>query len=41
MINAVAELLKAYYFDSQCTAMYDNMVKCFDTLSEFVQGPCP
>ena len=20
--------------------MYDNMIKCLDTLSEFVQGPC-
>lgn len=41
MVNAVADLLRAYFFDARICGMYDNMLKCFDTLSEFVQGPCP
>jgi hypothetical protein len=41
MVNAVADLLKSYYMDARTQQMYENMIKCFETLSEFVQGPCP
>lgn len=37
MINAVADLLRVYYYDARVQKMYDNMIKCLDTLSEFVQ----
>ena len=40
MINAVADLLRAYYYDARTQKMYDNMIKCLETLSEFVKGPC-
>jgi hypothetical protein len=36
MVNAVADLLKAYYIEARTTKMYDNMIKCINTLSEFV-----
>ncbi len=41
MINLIADLLKTYYFEQRTTKMYDNMIKCLDTLNELVQGPCP
>ncbi|KRW98864.1 MIR motif [Pseudocohnilembus persalinus] len=41
MVNAVADLLRTYYRDARTQDMYDNMQKCLDTLSEFIQGPCP
>ncbi|KAL4462524.1 hypothetical protein ABPG74_000354 [Tetrahymena malaccensis] len=40
MVQAVADLLKAYYYGDCTQKMYDNMIFCLDTLSEFVQGPC-
>lgn len=40
MINAVADLLKAYYYEARTQKMYDNMMQCLETLTEFVQGPC-
>ncbi|EGR30673.1 MIR domain protein [Ichthyophthirius multifiliis] len=40
MINAIADLLKTYYYDARTQQMYENMIKCLDTLNEFVQGPC-
>jgi hypothetical protein len=36
MINIVADLLRAYYYDARTQKMYNNMIKCLDTLSEFV-----
>jgi len=36
MVSAVADLLKAYYFDARYYKVYDAMVKSLDTLSEFV-----
>jgi len=39
LVEAVTELLKTYYSDL-VQANYENIVKCLDTLNEFVQGPC-
>ena len=36
MVSTVAELLRAYYFDARYYKIYDAMLKCIDTLSEFV-----
>ena len=36
MVNAVADLLRAYYYDAKYKKMYDNMMKCLEALSEFV-----
>ena len=40
MVSTVADLLRAYYFEAKYVKNYDAMLKCIDTLSEFVQGPC-
>lgn len=40
MVSIVADLLRTYYFESRVQGLYDNMLRCLDTLSEFVQGPC-
>jgi len=39
LVEAVTELLKTYFQDL-VQAHYENIVKCLDTLNEFVQGPC-
>lgn len=41
MINLVTDLLKAYYYEDKSSQMYENMIRCLDTLNELVQGPCP
>jgi len=40
MVEAVIELLRTYY-SNLVQGNYDNIIKCLDTLTEFVQGPCP
>ena len=40
MIVLVADMLKAYYYLDCTQQMYDNMIRCLDTLNELVQGPC-
>lgn len=40
MVNLIANLLKTYYYEECTMKMYDNMIKCLDTLNELVQGPC-
>jgi len=40
MVNAVADILRTYYFECRTQQMYGNMIKCLNTLSEFVSGPC-
>lgn len=40
MINLVADLLRVYYYEDRSQMMYDNMIRCLDTLNELVQGPC-
>lgn len=41
IVIEVADLFRAYYFDARTQSTYDSMVQCVNTLSEFVQGPCP
>jgi hypothetical protein len=36
MVSAVADLLSSYYYHSPTQDMYENMIMCLDTLSEFV-----
>ena len=36
MINAVADLVRTYYYDARTQDMFLNMIKCLDTLSELV-----
>ena len=40
MISSVADLLRSYYYCARNVEMYDNIMQCLETLSEFVQGPC-
>jgi len=40
IVEAVIELLKIYYQDL-IQENYENIIRCLDTLNEFVQGPCP
>lgn len=40
MIDLVSDLLKSYYFEERTVRMFDNMIKCLETLSQMVQGPC-
>mmetsp|Transcript_30988 Transcript_30988/g.28188 ORF Transcript_30988/g.28188 Transcript_30988/m.28188 type:complete len:143 (+) Transcript_30988:6059-6487(+) len=39
IVEAVIELLRVYYLNL-VKGNYENIVKCLDTLTEFVQGPC-
>ena len=41
MVGAVLDLLKTYYYNALTIGMFENIKKGFDTLIEFVQGPCP
>mmetsp|Transcript_5319 Transcript_5319/g.4510 ORF Transcript_5319/g.4510 Transcript_5319/m.4510 type:complete len:150 (-) Transcript_5319:2389-2838(-) len=40
LVEAVIDLLRIYY-SNLVEENYDNIIKCLDTLTEFVQGPCP
>lgn len=40
MVGAVTELLRSY-LNHMNQANYESIMRCLDTLAEFVQGPCP
>jgi len=40
MVAAVTELLRSY-LNHMNQANYESIMRCLDTLAEFVQGPCP
>lgn len=40
LVETVTDLLRAYDLNL-VQGNYDNVIRCLDTLTEFVQGPCP
>ena len=41
LVFAVVELLNSYSGVIERKVHYENILQCFDTLIEFIQGPCP
>lgn len=39
LLADISDLLNAY-MQTKHTAFFDTMIQCFDTITEFIQGPC-
>lgn len=39
LLDDISDLLNAY-MQIKHTAFFDTMIQCFDTITEFIQGPC-